>query len=244
MRRNHPAWRLLIADHAPLIISFLYRIFIVPNIRGAAQTELTAKLEDELFQLRESRGEDAFPRSASKYLEEWAQDGRGWLRKYYPPGSDEAHFDLTPATEKALTWLESLTQRAFVGTESRLLTVFELLRQIVAGSQTDPQLRIEDLQQRKKEIDVEIKRIQDGEAPLLDETALKDRFQQLATTARELLSDFREVEENFRLLDAPHGSVSPCGREPRVAFWNRFSASAIPSRIPTRAKIFAPSGIS
>ncbi|GBF34676.1 hypothetical protein DCCM_3796 [Desulfocucumis palustris] len=50
-------------------------------------------------------------------------------------------------------------------------------------------------------MDVEIKRIQDGEEPLLDETALKDRFQQLATTARELLSDFREVEENFRLPD-------------------------------------------
>jgi len=190
----------------------LYRVFVVPNIRGVAQAELTAKLEDELFQLRESRGEDVFPRSASKYLEEWAQDGRGWLRKYYPPSSDEAHFDLTPATEKALTWLESLTQRAFVGTESRLLTVFELLRQIVTGSQTNPHLRIEDLQQRKKEIDVEIKRIQDGEAPLLDETALKDRFQQLAATARELLGDFREVEENFRLLDRTT-------RE-RIALWD------------------------
>jgi hypothetical protein len=201
MRRSHPAWRLLIADHAPLIISFLYRVFVLSNIRGIAQTELTAKLEDDLFQLRESRGEDSFPRSAAEYLDEWAQDGRGWLRKFYPPGSDEAHFDLTPATEKALTWLESLTQRAFVGTESRLLTVFELLRQIVAGSQSDPQLRIEDLQRRKREIDMEIKRIQDGEAPLLDETALRDRFQQLAATARELLSDFREVEENFRLLD-------------------------------------------
>ncbi|MFA7468478.1 MAG: DUF3375 family protein, partial [Desulfotomaculaceae bacterium] len=62
MRRSHPAWRLLIADHAPLIISFLYRVFVVPNIRGVAQAELTAKLEDELFQLRESRGEDVFPR--------------------------------------------------------------------------------------------------------------------------------------------------------------------------------------
>lgn len=128
-------------------------------------------------------------------------NSHGWLRKFYPPGSDEAHFDLTAAAEKALAWLESLAKREFIGTESRLLTVFELLRQIASGSQTDPQLRIDDLEQRRQEIDAEIKRIQNGEAPLLNETAMKDRFQQLATTARELLSDFREVEENFRLLD-------------------------------------------
>src|SRR5204863_806048 len=37
--------------------------------------------------------------------------------------------------------------------------------------------------------------------PLLDATQVKDRFQQMAFTARSLLSDFREVEQNFRRLD-------------------------------------------
>jgi hypothetical protein len=37
--------------------------------------------------------------------------------------------------------------------------------------------------------------------PMLDETAVRDRYQQFAGTARELLADFREVEENFRKLD-------------------------------------------
>ena len=36
---------------------------------------------------------------------------------------------------------------------------------------------------------------------LLDDTALKDRLQQFVALARELLSDFREVEHNFRILD-------------------------------------------
>jgi hypothetical protein len=36
---------------------------------------------------------------------------------------------------------------------------------------------------------------------LLDDTALKDRFQQFVQLARELLADFREVEHNFRQLD-------------------------------------------
>lgn len=40
-----------------------------------------------------------------------------------------------------------------------------------------------------------------GEVQLLDDTALKDRFQQFSQGARELLADFREVEYNFRQLD-------------------------------------------
>jgi len=211
LRRSHPAWRLLLADHAPLVASFLQKVFVLPNVRGMAQAELVSKLEDELFHLRESLGDTAFPKPAASYLEDWAQDTRGWLRKYYPAGSDEAHFDLTPSTEKAIAWLESLTQRAFVGTESRLMTVFELLRQMVEGSDNNPEARIRELEKRKSEIDAEIARIQDGELALLDETALKDRFQQVSATARELLADFREVEQNFRTLDR--------STRERIALW-------------------------
>lgn len=201
LRQNHPAWRLLRSDHAPLVASFLHRVFIAPNVRIMAQADLVEALEDELFALREHHGQEAFPKSALAYLNAWADNTRGWLRKFYPSGSDEPHFDLTPASEKAIAWLASLTERAFVGTESRLLTLFELLRQMSAGSETDPQARISELHGRRDEIDAEIARILDGDIPLLDETALKDRFQQFLQLARELLADFRQVEHNFRTLD-------------------------------------------
>ena len=201
LRKNHPAWRLLRSDHAPLVASFLQRVFIVPNVRTMAQADLAEALEDELFALRDRHGDDSFPRSAAAYLNDWADNEKGWLRKFYPTGSDEPHFDLTPATEKAIAWLESLTERAFVGTESRLLTLFQLLRQMSEGSQTDPAARLAELQKRRDEIDAEMARIRDGDIPLLDATALKDRFQQFLQLARELLTDFREVEHNFRRLD-------------------------------------------
>ena len=201
LRRNHPAWRLLRSDYAPLVASFLHRVFIVPNVREMARADLAEALEDELFALREQDGPESFPRSASAYLNDWADNDKGWLRKFYPPGSDEPHFDLTPSTEKAIAWLESLTARAFIGTESRLLTLFELLRQMNEGSETDPQARIADLHKRRDEIDAEIARILAGDIPMLDDTALKDRFQQFLQLARELLTDFREVEHNFRTLD-------------------------------------------
>jgi hypothetical protein len=201
LRQSHPAWRLLRSDHAPLVASFLYRVFIVPNVRVMAQAELAEALEDELFALRERLGAEAFPKAALDYLNDWASTEKAWLRKFYAQGSDEPHFDLTPATEKAIAWLGTLTERSFVGTESRLLTLFELLKQMSEGSETDPQVRMADLHRRRDEIDAEIARVLAGDIPLLDDTALKDRFQQFIQLARELLTDFREVEHNFRGLD-------------------------------------------
>lgn len=212
LQKAHPAWRLLMAENAPLIASFLWSTFVARNVRGASRGWLVSQLEDTLYTLRRDRGEDAYPRDAADYLDAWAQEGQGWLRKYYPRGDDEPHYDLTPATEKALGWLEGLTQRAFVGTESRLLAVFDLLRQLVNGSGADPGARLRDLERRRAELDREIEAVKLGQAPVFDEVALRDRFQLVSSTARELLSDFREVEQNFRQLDRET-------RE-RIALWS------------------------
>lgn len=201
LRQTHPAWRLLRSDHAPLVASFLHRVFVQPNVRAMAEPDLAEALEDELFGLRERLGPQAFPKRALDYLNEWAANDKGWLRKFYAQGTDDPHFDLTPASEKAIAWLATLGARAFVGTESRLLTLFELLKQMTEGSQTDPRARVAELQKRRDEIDAEIARVLGGDMPLLDATALKDRFQQFMALARELLTDFREVEHNFRGLD-------------------------------------------
>lgn len=120
LRRHHPAWRLLAADNAPFVIGFLYDCFIRPNVRALSEDQITPKLEDHLFQLRERIGDEAPSRAAREYLHHWADNGRGWLRRYYPPSSDEPYFDLTPAAEQAIQWLTTLEQRPFIGAESRL----------------------------------------------------------------------------------------------------------------------------
>ena len=201
LRRQHPGWRLLAADHGPLVAAFLHRYFIEPNQRTFAEAELASRLEDFLFHLRERLGDDAFPKPARQYLNDWAADERGWLRKYYPRDSDEPHYDLAPATEKAVQWLVSLQGQRFIGAESRLLTVFELLREITEGTETDPKARIEELTRRKEAIEREIEEIQEGRLRMMDDTRLRERFLQMSDTARGLLADFRQVEQNFRDLD-------------------------------------------
>ena len=89
MRQNHPAWRLLNSPNAPLVASFLHRAFIDPNERIIAQADLVEKLEDVLFTLREQIGAESYPRSALEYLNDWAGNDKGWLRKFYRQGSDE-----------------------------------------------------------------------------------------------------------------------------------------------------------
>jgi hypothetical protein len=201
LRQRHAAWRLLRADNAPLVLSFLGQVFGEENAGALPLAELAGRLSDELYAINERLGEVRFPRPARAYLDEWATPEAGWLRKFYPSGSDEPHYDLTPAVERALSWLRSLRARSFVGTESRLNTIFELLRQMVYGAEGDAELRLADLRHRRAELDREIAEVEAGNLRLLDATAQRDRYQQLAGTARELLADFREVEANFRALD-------------------------------------------
>ncbi|GIJ30363.1 hypothetical protein Vqi01_55250 [Micromonospora qiuiae] len=201
LRRNNAAWRLLRADHAALVLSFLGRVFVEENVRSISGVELTARLADELYALNERLGAGTFPRAAKAYLDDWAQPEVGWLRKYYPPDSDEVHFDATPAVERALSWVQSLQDRSFVGTESRLNIVLELLRQMVYGAETDPDARLAELQARRDAIDDEIAKVRGGQVEMLDGAAQRDRYQQFVSTARGLLADFREVEANFRALD-------------------------------------------
>lgn len=201
LRERSPAWRLVRADNAVLVLSFLGSVFVTENVRAISAAELTDRLDDELYALRSLLGEQAYPQSAKAYLEEWAKPEVGWLRKYYPPGSDEAYFDATPALEKAVAWVDSLQARSFVGTESRLNTIVDLLRQMVFGTETDAQVRLAELHRRRSEIDREITEVESGHLPLLGDAALRDRYQQFTRTARELLADFREVESNLRALD-------------------------------------------
>ncbi len=221
LRRTHPAWRLLASPHAAFVGSFLHRTFIVPNVRTLSLHELASRLDDDLLRLRSELGRESFPRTSTEYLDEWASDAHGWLRKYYPDAEhgDEPCFDLTAGTEKAIEWLSSLRQRQFVGTESRLLTVFDFLRQLVEQTDTNPEKRIAELQKRRDQIDAEIERIRQGDLSLLDSTRVKDRFQQVSATARGLLADFREVEQNFRDLDR--------GVREQIATWHGSKAELL-----------------
>lgn len=201
LREYDPAWRFLRADYASLIAAVLYRVFIETNQRRVPRAKLIQALEHQMYSISQDT-EHVFGKTAVEYLNDWATPEKGWLRIEYLPGTDEQVIDLTAQSVKVLDWLAGLEERStFVGTASRLLTVVELLRQIARGSETDPEKRLADLHKRRDEIDAEIARVMAGDIPLLEDAAIKDRFQQAQDMARGILSDFRAVEANFRVLD-------------------------------------------
>jgi hypothetical protein len=231
LRERHPAWRLLRAGNATLILSFLGDFFVECNRGPCSVSEVAAALDDRLYafnaEIPTETGEARFPKEPRAYLEDWA--AVGYLRRFYPLGDDEVHYEVTPAFEKAYAWVMSLRGRSFVGTESRLHTVVELLRQIVHGTEADPDIRLDELRRRRDEIDAEIATVEAGNVAVLDPTGVRDRYQQLSTTARELLSDFREVEENFRILDR-------AARE-KIAAWDGSKGELLAELVGSRSEI-------
>ena len=201
LRESHAGWSLLRAQNAPLALTFFMAAFTGPNQRNLGRQELIDVLDDVLFDLRDSEGEDRFPRPAGEYLDDWAADERQWLRKYYVPGEDEPHYDLTAAAEDVVHWVENLRGRDFVATQSRRTSIFAVLKQLVQQSETDPEVRLAELQRQRDGIDAEMQRIRDGNIRLMTGPEALDHLQQLTALAKDLLSDFREVEQNFRKLD-------------------------------------------
>lgn len=197
-RRKHPAWKLLQADHAPLVLGFLVACFLEPNERELPAVDVADALEGYLDAVRDAH---PYPRCAEAYLKEWADPSVGWLRASYPIGSDELHYAPTAAVELAVGLCRELGPREFVGTSSQLLTIRDLLRQITIGSSEDPEKRIDALRRQRADIDTQLEKILSGADTRMDDTAVRERYQQIVTTGQALLADLRSVEDNFRNLD-------------------------------------------
>ena len=78
LRDNSPSWRLLRADNAPLVLSFLHQVFVADNVRSISASELASRLDDELYALNQQDGDRAaprFPKPARAYLDDWAAPG-------------------------------------------------------------------------------------------------------------------------------------------------------------------------
>jgi hypothetical protein len=190
--------RLLRSDNAPLVLSFLYGQYKAQPRVAIGHEELLERLENVLIDIR-SRQPDAYPAAAQVYLSRWCDEQHAYLRKYFEGGSDEPVYELTPATERALRWLEDLQRIEFVGTESRFLQIFDLLEEIVRKSTEDPELRLAQLEKEMAALEREIGEIRKtGRVERYSSTQVKERFIKANEEARRLVGDFREVEANFR----------------------------------------------
>ena len=216
-RDRHPAWRLLAANNAPMILSFLSATFLEPNVRRMPRSRLVDELNDHLDDLR-LIGEE-HPKTAEAYIDDWAHPRTGrWLRRTHPAGEDEPLYEPTADVETAAKFCRELGPRRFVGTASRLLIIRDLLRDITVGSDTDPAARIAALQAQRDQIDEQLRAISSGQDVRLGDADVRERYAQMRQTARDLLGDLRAVEESFRDLDRDVRAKAAMWDGPRGAF--------------------------
>jgi len=202
-----PAVQIVRMRNAHWVIPFLFKAFKTENILSLPEPVLISLLAEELRNhsegtedLEEARiefGEDEESR-ARKYLLNWVQRR---LLQDYPDADAVTQYQLSAHTEKLFQWLQSLEKRQFVGTESRFRFLFQTLREMVEYTEDNAAKRLEELKNRRAEIDKEIKRIELGFKPEIYTNAqLRERLEWFTRLSHELLSDFREVEDNFKYI--------------------------------------------
>lgn len=196
-----PAVDLLRSDNAAMVLGFLFRAFKAQHRAVLPEGQIRALLDTYLEELREANP-DIYPMSAVQYLGIWCDNAHQFLKKYLLEDSSEPFYELTSGSEKALLWMEQLHGTTeFVGTESRLDGIFKGLDDLLRNTTSDVNVRVHQLEADISKIQEEIDRIRaTGVVATYTPVQINERFAQLISTARELLGDFRSVEDNLKRI--------------------------------------------
>jgi hypothetical protein len=199
---RHPLFNLFRKQNPALPVSFLYETFKRKGVLTVLQDELLIDLEYYLEEYDELP-EDSQPPGdrAGALIAEWCSEKLKLLRRYR---NEEGFWilELTPVAEKSIQWLEELSESVPVAAESRFTDILERLENLVSGSQKDPELRIQELKDKKREIEKEIREIEgSGEVMgVLDDRQVNERLWEIVRSSRSLIADFSTVEEDYRNL--------------------------------------------
>ncbi len=198
-----PSVELLKSRNREGIIIFLVETFY--NQQNAISEENACdKLVDYLEKGKILNEEDETEKSAldnyeikaKRYIQKWTN--RGFLTNYQDERG-EIFYEISSHSSKTIDWIISLKKEEYVGADSKFKNIFNQLKELVEFSNENKEKRIQLLKDQKTKIDEEIKRLKaGGNIKKFQEFEIVPRFKELNKSARELLSDFKEVEDNFK----------------------------------------------
>lgn len=199
---DSPSVELLKSKNRETILVFLVNTF--SKQQGSVSSEsIHTQLADYLEYRQVENDEeneisvfDTYEIKAKKYIQNWTN--KGFLTNYQDEHGD-IFYELSSHSSKTIDWLYSLKKEEYIGTESKFKTIFNQLKELVEFTNEDIQKRMQLLEDKKLEIEQQIERIRSGEdVKIFEEYEMAPRFKQLNQSAKELLSDFKEVEDNFK----------------------------------------------
>ena len=206
--QSSPALQMLRLRNAGWVLPFLYEAFKESRKMVIREDQLILQLSEALSQhtegtedLEEAKiefGEDEESRSR-KYLVNWVKKR---MLQDFPDTEGHTNYQLSAYTEKVFQWMQNLqVGQHHVGTESRFKMLFSSLRDMVENTEDDREKKLQQLKDRKAELDKEIKALEMGVAPQRYNNAqVQERLDLFIRLCYELIGDFREVEDNFKQI--------------------------------------------
>ena len=198
-----PSIALLRARSSKIILEFLSSVF--DETTAITQENLYNQLADFLdnkgIDADEEEGvflSDTFEEKAEKYIKKWTESG---FLANYTNDDGEIYYQLSTHSSKVIEWVSSLKHEEYIGTESKFKSIITQLKELVEFTNEDKEKRLQLLEDKKLEIEQQIQRLKMGEdIEVFDEYQIVPRFRQINKLAKELLSDFKDVDDNFKAI--------------------------------------------
>lgn len=198
---SSPCVKLLKMRNAEFFLVFVTSVFDEQMAIGEEKLEML--LENQLDNLNEPIAADDLATigesneaKAKRLIKEWTDKG---FFTNYQNEEGEIIYEVSSHTSKVIDWVASLKKEEYIGTESKFKTLFSQLKELVEFSDNDRGKRLELLRQKKEDIERQIERLEMGEdIEVFEDYQIEPRYNSLNKLAKELLSDFKEVDDNFK----------------------------------------------
>jgi hypothetical protein len=211
-----PAMKLLRSPNAAYILDFLHQQFKGAGKIAIPMSELQPALLDYQERLHETHP-DALIDKSEAYLSTWCSGDSRWIHRFLEANRNEPVFQLTPHTEDVFVFLDRVLQQdlGFVGTQSRLRLVMTTLIELIGGASDDPNVRLTQLREERERIDDEIAHIErEGVVAKFEPAAIRERFATAVSLLRQVLGDFRAVEDRFKEITQEVQQRQIAGKHP------------------------------
>ncbi|HEL3169479.1 TPA: DUF3375 family protein [Stenotrophomonas maltophilia] len=194
-RSRHPAWQIVAARRAPLMLSCLQTLF-EGSSDGVPVEDAQTALAD-LFSAHAGNSEldiQGDPAAVAR------RELRDWIRRSLVI-ERESRLHATDALESALRFIGSLEGRIMTSTASRLAVVQREIEHLDARLNSDPEARAIQLRQQIKTLQDELTRAEAGHVEVASAQEASEAIRELYTLAVGLRADFRRVEDSWREAD-------------------------------------------
>jgi len=195
-RHRHPAWLLLAARRAPLILSCLKPLF-EEGFGEVPMEDATQKLGEMFAEYANDPefrivGKDVY-RLSRKELREWISKGLVVERQGIILSTD--------ALQKAMDFTDGLEDKSMTSTASRLATAQREIANLEAQLNSDKVSRAQFLNKQITALQEELEKVESGEFTALSGDKASENIREVYQLSMSLKADFRRVEDSYRKAD-------------------------------------------